>query len=74
MSVRLSLGWQCRVITLLSRTKHGKTYHFCHDYGYLLLEEVLIVSWQPYSAPSLEKIMAGVLFEAVRAHTLPAYF
>ncbi|MFD2515399.1 hypothetical protein ACFSRY_16115 [Pontibacter locisalis] len=31
-------------------TSKGNTYHFCYDYGYLLLEgeKVLVVNWQPY--------------------------
>lgn len=37
--------------THLYRTQKGSTYHFCYDYGYLLLpeeEKVLIVNWQQY--------------------------
>jgi len=35
------------------KTAKGNTYHFCYDYGYLLLpeEKVLIVNWQPYMQP-----------------------
>ncbi|WP_266205307.1 hypothetical protein [Pontibacter kalidii] len=37
-----------RHFTYLYRT--GNTYHFCYDYGYLLLEDgkLLIMNWQPY--------------------------
>jgi predicted nucleic acid-binding Zn ribbon protein len=43
-------GFDFRHFTHLYRTKQGTTYHFCYDYGYLLLEDekVLIVNWQPY--------------------------
>lgn len=44
-------GFNFRHHTHLYRTKQGSTYHFCYDYGYLLLPEdgkVLIVNWQPY--------------------------
>ncbi|MDX5438001.1 MAG: hypothetical protein LPK03_12440 [Pontibacter sp.] len=43
-------GVDFRHFTHLYRTKNGNTYHFCYDYGYLLLEDekVLIVNWQPY--------------------------
>ncbi|PRY05353.1 hypothetical protein CLV24_13033 [Pontibacter ummariensis] len=43
-------GFDFRHFTHTYRTKSGNTYHFCYDYGYLLLEEekVLIVNWQPY--------------------------
>ena len=43
-------GFDFRHFTHLYRTKKGNTYHFCYDYGYLLLpeEKVLIVNWQPY--------------------------
>ncbi|RIJ42487.1 DUF2116 family Zn-ribbon domain-containing protein [Pontibacter oryzae] len=43
-------GLDFRYFTHLYRTKTGNTYHFCYDYGYLLLpeEKVLIVNWQPY--------------------------
>lgn len=43
-------GFDFRYLTNLYRTQKGNTYHFCYDYGYLLLEEekVLIVSWQSY--------------------------
>ncbi|MCX2739420.1 DUF2116 family Zn-ribbon domain-containing protein [Pontibacter anaerobius] len=43
-------GFDFRHFTHLYRTKSGNTYHFCYDYGYLLLEDekVLIVNWQPY--------------------------
>lgn len=44
------LGFDFRYFTHLYRTQRGNTYHFCYDYGYLLLpdEKVLIVNWQPY--------------------------
>lgn len=47
-------GFDFRHFTHVYRTKQGNTYHFCYDYGYLLLEDekVLIVNWQPY----MEKI------------------
>jgi hypothetical protein len=43
-------GFDFRYFTHLYRTKQGNTYHFCYDYGYLLLadEKALIVNWQPY--------------------------
>ncbi|MEJ8800468.1 DUF2116 family Zn-ribbon domain-containing protein [Pontibacter sp. H249] len=43
-------GFDFRHFTHLYRTSKGNTYHFCYDYGYLLLpeEKVLIVNWQPY--------------------------
>ncbi|MBC5992688.1 hypothetical protein [Pontibacter cellulosilyticus] len=43
-------GFDFRYLTQLYRTQRGNTYHFCYDYGYLLLDEdkVLIVNWQPY--------------------------
>lgn len=43
-------GFDFRYLTQLYRTQKGNTYHFCYDYGYLLLpeEKVLIVNWQPY--------------------------
>ncbi len=43
-------GFDFRYLTQLYRTQKGNTYHFCYDYGYLLLPEgkVLIVNWQPY--------------------------
>jgi predicted nucleic acid-binding Zn ribbon protein len=43
-------GFDFRYFTHTYRTKGGNTYHFCYEYGYLLLEEekVLIVNWQPY--------------------------
>ena len=43
-------GFDFRHFTHIYRTKQGNTYHFCYDYGYLLLpeEKVLIVNWQPY--------------------------
>ncbi|GAB3196000.1 hypothetical protein ABID22_001685 [Pontibacter aydingkolensis] len=43
-------GFDFRHFTHLYRTSKGNTYHFCYDYGYLLLEDekVLIVNWQPY--------------------------
>ncbi|WP_347159380.1 hypothetical protein [Pontibacter chitinilyticus] len=48
--VLLQNGFDFRHFTHLYRTKGGNTYHFCYDYGYLLLEDekVLIVNWQPY--------------------------
>src|SRR5690606_32436254 len=47
-------GFDFRYFTHLYRTKQGNTYHFCYDYGYLLLpeEKVLIVNWQPYMSES----------------------
>ena len=43
-------GFDFRHFTHLYRTKGGNTYHFCYDYGYLLLEDekILIVNWQQY--------------------------
>lgn len=43
-------GFDFRHFTHLYRTKQGNNYHFCYDYGYMLLaeEKVLIVNWQPY--------------------------
>ncbi|WP_207429937.1 hypothetical protein [Sabulibacter ruber] len=43
-------GFDFRYLTHLYRTQKGNTYHFCYDYGYLLLpeEKVLIVSHQAY--------------------------
>lgn len=43
-------GFDFRYFTNLYRTQKGNTYHFCYDYGYLLLPEdkVLIVNQQPY--------------------------
>ncbi|MDX5422796.1 MAG: hypothetical protein LPK14_11120 [Hymenobacteraceae bacterium] len=43
-------GFDFRHFTHLYRTKNGSAYHFCYDYGYLLLEDekMLIVNWQPY--------------------------
>ena len=43
-------GFDFRYFTNLYRTQKGNTYHFCYDYGYLLLpdEKVLIVNQQPY--------------------------
>lgn len=43
-------GFNFRHHTHLYRTKQGNTYHFCYDYGYLLLEDekMLIVNWQQY--------------------------
>ncbi|ALJ01683.1 hypothetical protein DC20_21765 (plasmid) [Rufibacter tibetensis] len=48
--VLLQAGFDLRYFTHLYRTQKGNTYHFCYDYGYLLLEEekVLIVNWQQY--------------------------
>ncbi|WP_299756936.1 hypothetical protein [uncultured Pontibacter sp.] len=47
-------GLDFRYFTHTYRTKGGNTYHFCYDYGYLLLEDekVLIVNWQPYMEKS----------------------
>ena len=47
-------GFDFRHHTHLYRAKNGNTYHFCYDYGYLLLEDekVLIVNWQPYMEKS----------------------
>ena len=46
----LQAGFDFRHFTHLYRTRSGSTYHFCYDYGYLLLddEKVLIVNWQAY--------------------------
>lgn len=46
----LQAGFDFRYFTHLYRTQKGNTYHFCYDYGYLLLPEdkVLIVNWQQY--------------------------
>ena len=43
-------GFDFRYHTHLYRTQKGNTYHFCYDYGYLLLPDnkVLIVNHQPY--------------------------
>lgn len=43
-------GFDFRYFTNVYRTQKGSTYHFCYDYGYLLLPEdkVLIVNQQPY--------------------------
>jgi hypothetical protein len=43
-------GFDFRYFTNLYRTQKGNIYHFCYDYGYLLLAEdkVLIVNQQPY--------------------------
>jgi len=43
-------GFDLRHFTHLYKAKNGNTYHFCYDYGYLLLDDgkVLIVNWQPY--------------------------
>jgi predicted nucleic acid-binding Zn ribbon protein len=43
-------GFDFRYHTYLFQTRKGSTYHFCYDFGYLLLPEnkVLIVNWQPY--------------------------
>lgn len=48
--VLLAAGFDFRHFTHLYRTQRGNTYHFCYDYGYLLLpeEKVLIVNWQQY--------------------------
>ena len=47
-------GFDFRHFTHLYRTKQGNTYHFCYDYGYMLLpeEKMLIVNWQPYMEKS----------------------
>lgn len=52
--VLLMAGFDFRHFTHIYRTKQGNTYHFCYDYGYLLLEDdkVLIVNWQPYMEKS----------------------
>ncbi|AKQ45040.1 hypothetical protein TH63_04370 [Rufibacter radiotolerans] len=47
-------GFNFRYFTHVYRTKQGNTYHFCYDYGYLLLpqeDKVLIVNWQQYMQP-----------------------
>lgn len=43
-------GFDFRYYTHQYLTQKGNTYHFCYEYGYLLLpeEKVLIVNWQPY--------------------------
>ena len=43
-------GFDFRYHTHLYQTRQGNTYHFCYEYGYLLLpeEKVLLVNWQPY--------------------------
>ncbi|MFD2513226.1 hypothetical protein ACFSRY_05065 [Pontibacter locisalis] len=43
-------GFDFRHFTHLYRARNGNTYHFCYDYGYMLLEEekMLIVNWQQY--------------------------
>ena len=43
-------GFDFRYYTHQYQTRHSNTYHFCYEYGYLLLAEdkVLIVNWQPY--------------------------
>lgn len=43
-------GFDLGYFTHQYRTQKGNTYHFCYDFGYLLLEEekVLIVNWQQY--------------------------
>ncbi|WP_238395822.1 hypothetical protein [Pontibacter pudoricolor] len=48
--VLLQFGFDFNYHTHLYRTRQGNTYHFCYDYGYLLLEDdrVLIVSQQNY--------------------------
>ena len=48
--VLMLAGFDFRYFTHLYHTKGGNTYHFCYDYGYLLLpdEKVLIVNWQKY--------------------------
>jgi predicted nucleic acid-binding Zn ribbon protein len=46
----LGLGFDFNYFTNHYTTKNNNTYHFCYDYGYLLLEDekVLIVRWQKY--------------------------
>ncbi|KAA3438857.1 hypothetical protein [Rufibacter hautae] len=46
----LQAGFDFRYFTHLYRTQKGSTYHFCYDYGYLLLpeEKMLIVNHQAY--------------------------
>jgi predicted nucleic acid-binding Zn ribbon protein len=49
-AVLVHAGFDFRHFTHLYRTKQGNTYHFCYDYGYLLLDDdkVLVVNWQAY--------------------------
>ena len=48
--VLLQFSFDFNYYTHLYRTWQGNTYHFCNDYGYLLLDDgkVLIVSQQNY--------------------------
>jgi len=43
-------GFNFSYFTHIYRTQKGDAYHFCYDYGYLLVPEnkVLIVNWQQY--------------------------
>lgn len=43
-------GFDFRYHTHQFQTRQGNLYHFCYEFGYLLLaqEKVLIVNWQPY--------------------------
>lgn len=45
-------GFNFNHFTHQYKTHKGNTYHFCYDFGYLLLpeEKVLIVNWQTYMA------------------------
>lgn len=55
-TVRLALkseGYDFNYLTNTYKTKSGKTYYFCYDYGYCYLEEpekILIVKKQDYIA------------------------
>ena len=42
-------GFDFNYFTHQYKTPRGSTYHFCYEYGYLLLpaEKVLLVIWQP---------------------------
>ena len=48
----LMQGFNFKHFTHQYKTQKGNTYHFCYDFGYLLLpdEKVLIVNWQSYMA------------------------
>jgi predicted nucleic acid-binding Zn ribbon protein len=48
----LMQGFDFKHFTHQYQTQKGNTYHFCYDFGYLLLpeEKVLIVNWQSYMA------------------------
>ena len=46
-------GFDFHYFTHQYQTRQGNTYHFCYEYGYLLLpdKKVLIVNWQNYMPP-----------------------